>query len=80
MALITNSNVLNTPFTPAAGAFTLACLSGTGVQVMRDIGSGYTEAGRIMGGKNLSATQDVATHQWMFVPLDMKATGVRADQ
>lgn len=80
MALITGSNVLNTAFTPAAGTFNVTCMTGTGVDVQRDTGSGYTSAGKLSAGQNADCTQTVASHTWKFVPLDSTSTTCRADQ
>lgn len=80
MALITNSNLLNTAFTPAVGTFNITCLSGTGIDVQRDTGGGYTSAGKLSAGQNVDATQTVATHAWKHIPLDSTTTTCRADQ
>lgn len=80
MALITNSNVLNTAFTPAAGAFTVSCLSGTAIDLQRDTGGGYASVGKVPAGQSLDATQTVAAHTWKCVALDTVTTTCRADQ
>ena len=80
MALLTGSSTLGTAFTPAAGAFNITCLSGTGVDVQRDTGGGYTSAGKVPAGQNFDVTQTVASHTWRFLALDSVTTTVRADQ
>lgn len=80
MALITGSNTLGTAFTPSLGTFTITCNSGTGVDVQRDTGGGYTSQGKLPANQTVEANQVVTGHTWRLLALDTVATTCRADQ
>lgn len=83
MALITDSNTLGTPFTPAVGDFVIQVTGGV-VQLQRrnaDAAAWAPVEGGIMGPGAYDATQRVAGVDWQFTaPPGGTAAVVRADQ
>lgn len=83
MALITGSDVLNTPFTPAAGPFIVCVTGGEAALFRRDLASG---AWGLVGGRNpilgsMDVNNPVAGAQYQFVGVTSSTTPtVRADQ
>lgn len=78
MALLTNSNTLNTVFTPAVGVFRVQCSAGTAQLQSRAVsGAAWVFVGDV--NRDLRCNNEIAGTEYQFVSTE-SAVVVRADQ